>query len=331
MIGGLKGGALVSKIISYDDAIKLAGGKNCTLLLGNGFSIKYFNYKNLLEKADLPAGDPVRILFDRLGTVDFERVVKTLEDASVVERAYGNDVHSDALVVDANRLREALVHAVRGTHPGHREDIEDVIPNCVKFLTPFENVFTMNYDLLLYWVTLGAKKFNDGFGLGTEENGYLGPFKEGAYCNVYNVHGGLHLFQRPDGDVEKRLMGPSGVIDAIAQAITAGKRFPVYVAEGTSLAKLRKIDSIPYLRYCYETLRASSGPFFIYGHSADPNDAHIYDALFRSNIAHLYFCIHQPSAKIADIDGELARYQKRNGSKIGYTFVDSESVHVWDR
>ena len=293
----------MSKIISYDDAIKLAGGKNCTLLLGNGFSIKYFNYKNLLEKADLPAGDPVRILFDRLGTVDFERVVKTLEDASVVERAYGNDVHSDALV----------------------------IPNCVKFLTPFENVFTMNYDLLLYWVTLGAKKFNDGFGLGTEENGYLGPFKEGAYCNVYNVHGGLHLFQRPDGDVEKRLMGPSGVIDAIAQAITAGKRFPVYVAEGTSLAKLRKIDSIPYLRYCYETLRASSGPFFIYGHSADPNDAHIYDTLFRSNIAHLYFCIHQPSAKIADIDGELARYQKRNGSKIGYTFVDSESVHVWGR
>jgi Domain of unknown function (DUF4917) len=153
----------MTKVISYDDAMKQAGGKDCTLLLGNGFSIKYFNYKNLLEKADLKADDPMRVLFDKLGTVDFERVVRALENASVVERAYGDDPHADQLMADANRLREALVRAVRGTHPGHREDIEAMIPSCVDFLTPFDNVFTMNYDLLLYWVILSAKKFNDGF------------------------------------------------------------------------------------------------------------------------------------------------------------------------
>ncbi len=318
-------------ILSYDDAMKQAGGKDCMLLLGNGFSIKYFNYKNLLEKADLKADEPVRVLFDRLDTVDFERVVKALEDAAVVERSYENNVHSDELVVDASRLREALVHAVRGTHPGHREDIEDIIPSCVEFLKPFKNVFTMNYDLLLYWVILGEMNFNDGFGLGVEEDGFLGPFKETAYCNIYNLHGGLHLFRKSDDKVEKRLMGKSGVIDAIAKTITEGRRFPVYVAEGSSSAKLSRINSIPYLKHCYETLKVSTGSFFIYGHSADPNDSHIYDALFRSKIEHLYFCIYQPSADVAEIDGELARYRRRNKSKIDYTFVDSESVRVWDR
>jgi hypothetical protein len=49
----------------------------------------YSSYKTLLEKADLSAEDPLRVLFDRLETVDFERVVGALESASLVEAAYG--------------------------------------------------------------------------------------------------------------------------------------------------------------------------------------------------------------------------------------------------
>ena len=136
--------------------------------------------------------------------------MKTLEDASIVETVYGNDPHSTELLSDANRLREALVQAVRTTHPGHREDIEGVIPSCVEFLAPFGNVFTLNYDLLLYWVILqGGANFSDGFGLGIEANGFLGPFKTEAYCTIFNVHGGLHLFRKPDDDVEKCLIDGS--------------------------------------------------------------------------------------------------------------------------
>jgi hypothetical protein len=106
----------------------------------------------------------------------------------IVETVYGNDPHSTELLADANRLREALVQAARTTHPGHREDIEGVIPSCVEFLAPFGKVFTLNYDLLLYWVILqrGAN-FSDGFGLGVEANGFLGPFKTEAYCTIFNV------------------------------------------------------------------------------------------------------------------------------------------------
>lgn len=319
-------------VISFDDALKAAGGKDCSLLLGNGFSARYFSYRSLLEKADLKLGDPIRALFDRLKTVDFERVVRALEGAFEVEMAYANKEHAGLLAKDADRLREALVHAIRGTHPGHREEIADIVPSCVAFLASFDEVFTLNYDLLLNWVSLSDEAcLTDGFGLGQQRNGFQGPFRTDAYCRVYNLHGGLHLFRNGD-DVEKRIAGSRGVIDAIAQTITAGKRFPLYVAEGTSAAKMQRIKANNYLSHCYEKLGASTGSFFVFGHSADPNDAHIYSALFRSRIKHLYFCIYQPTnEKIKSVSGELARYRERAGSKIDYTFVDAESAHVWDR
>ena len=86
---------------------------------------------------------------------------------------------------------------------------------------------------------------------------------------------------------------------------------------------------MPYLRHCYEKLQESENAFFVYGHSASPNDAHIYDALFKSKIGHLYFCVHQPTANVAEIDGELSRYQKRNESDTAYTLVDAETALVW--
>jgi Domain of unknown function (DUF4917) len=95
---------------------------------------------------------------------------------------------------------------------------------------------------------------------------------------------------------------------------------------------MARIKANDYLSHCYEKLGASAGSFFVFGHSADPNDAHIYQAIFRSKISHLYFCVYQPSDdKIKPIGGELARYKTRAGSDIDFTFVDSESAHVWDR
>jgi hypothetical protein len=43
----------------------------------------------------------------------------------------------------------------------------------------------------------------------------------------------LHLFRTSTDEIEKPLMGGSGIIGAIARTITVDKRFPVYVAEGT--------------------------------------------------------------------------------------------------
>jgi hypothetical protein len=58
----------MATIISFSDAMK-AAGKNASLMIANGFSIKHFRYANLLEKAGLQAGSPLRRLFDVLSTV----------------------------------------------------------------------------------------------------------------------------------------------------------------------------------------------------------------------------------------------------------------------
>jgi len=229
-------------------------------------------------------------------------VVRSLEDSAIVDAAYGRSEHADTLVADAKLVRKALVNAVRDTHPPHRAVIKKVIPNCVEFLIPFKRIFTTNYDLLLYWVILGSERFGDGFYLGKETDGFRGPFQEDRRCNVYNIHGGLHLFLKSNGETEKRLAGEDGGISAIAETITEQDRFPIYVAEGGTEQKQRRIASIPYLNHCYQRLKESSGCFVVYGHSADDSDAHIYNAIFKSDITHLYFCIFDHST-LARLDG----------------------------
>jgi hypothetical protein len=152
------------KLIQFDEAIKRTTGKRRSLLLGNGFSIQYTNYKTLLEKAPLDTADPFRALFRELKTVDFEPVVKALEEAALVEKVYGVTERSAALAKDGMRLRKALVDAVRATHPRHRDEPAEIIPACLEFLSHFTEVFTVSYDLLLNWTVTGSAKFGDGFG-----------------------------------------------------------------------------------------------------------------------------------------------------------------------
>lgn len=315
---------------SFHETMEEIDGTAPSLLIGNGFSIEHFSYKTLLDKSGLDADDPVRALFNALDTVDFERVIGALEHGALVERTYKKEKRVAVLEADAAKLRRALVHAIREVHPGNRDDLACVIPACCTFLKKFETIFTTNYDLLLNWVTLeDTQAFQDGFGLGQEENGFRGPFRRDAHCNIYNLHGGLHLFQTADGDLEKCLRGPDGVIAAIGRTITHDKRLPLYVAESTSFGKLSRIYASPYLRHCYETLCDASGPIFIYGLSAGEKDTHIYEALFKSGMSHLYYCIHQPTAALENVAGELARFKERTGSEVEYSFVDAETVNVW--
>lgn len=137
-------------VISFLDAINATEGEDRALLIGNGFSAQYFNYANLLTEAQLEQDSPIRVLFDRLGTVDFEAVIRALESATIVERAYGNDGHADQLELDAQTVREALVTAVNATHPAHREELEFQYESAGTFLKHFGKVFSLNYDLLLY-------------------------------------------------------------------------------------------------------------------------------------------------------------------------------------
>jgi hypothetical protein len=323
---------MMPEVISFEEAMKrTAQEKHRVLLIGNGFSAQYFSYKDLLEKSDLAADSSARRLFDILGTFDFEAVVRALEAAVSVAQAYGHDTHADKLLADAQMVRQALVNAVNATHPEHREELRTKYASSAAFLAHFSNVFTLNYDLLLYWVNLEKGFLTDGFGLGKRRGNFHGPFDTTARCSLYNLHGGLHLFDNGAGEIMKATNVGSGIIATITDIIVNDKRFPVYVAEGTSPQKMRKINSVAYLRHCYETLRQNSETIFVYGHSANENDAHIYNAIFRSKAKHLYFGVHRPDdTKVNTLDGSLAKYQRTAASKVEYTFFCSQSAKVWE-
>ena len=50
----------------------------------------------------------------------------------------------------------------------------------------FVTVFSLNYDLLLYWVNLEKRLLGDGFGLGAHSGRFIGPFSRAriATCST---------------------------------------------------------------------------------------------------------------------------------------------------
>jgi Domain of unknown function (DUF4917) len=230
----------MADFISFDDALKASKNSAKMVLLGNGFSIAqgggHFLYSHLLEKSGLPMDSPIRRVFAALDTFDFEAVMKALADASTIERAYGDDAKATKFSDDAASVREALIKAIHEVHPKVTFEISDKqCEACASFLENFDNVFTLNYDLLLYWVILKniADHFKDGFGLSGDADGFR-EFVLGAYCNTYYLHGALHFFLGVSRETFKRVRTGSTIIDDIQETIREYSILPLFVSEGTS-------------------------------------------------------------------------------------------------
>jgi len=244
--------------------------------------------------------------------------------------AYGQNQQATQFRTDAIAVRDALIHAVHEVHPGIQFDIpQSQRQACATFINHFTSIFTLNYDLLLYWIILNAagNAHSDGFGLGGTVNGFR-TFTETANCNTYYLHGALHLFLGSQRETRKRVVTTATIINDIADTIRNTGHLPLFVAEGTTIEKMDRINSVPYLRACYDKLRKLSDNLFVFGHSVGENDEHIYDAIFDSTIDRLFFCVHQPQNNWTRIRRRLAAFQERDPS-IEIVYVDSESAHVW--
>jgi hypothetical protein len=318
---------------SFDDALKQSNPVK-SLLVGNGFSIAQaggqFSYASLLDKSGLQPNSAIMNVFTTLHSVDFERVMEALQAAAQIEEAYGNVDRATLFRTDASAVREALIHAVREVHPGISFDIpQEQRDHCGKFLRNFTNVFTINYDLLLYWVILkmGGYVFTDGFGLGGESGGFR-TFSEGGKCNTYYLHGALHLFLGAKRDTLKRIVTTGTIINDISDTIRNRSQLPLFVSEGTSVEKMARINSVPYLRYCYDKLKTLQGSLFIFGHAIAENDYHLYDAIFASDIDKLFVCVYRPDENLQNVKERLAQFRERNG-QIEVDYIDSSKVQIW--
>jgi hypothetical protein len=190
----------------------------------------------------------------------------------------------------------------------------------------------LNYDLLLYWVILkvGGNHFSDGFGLGDTIGGFR-SFNEAAMCNTYYLHGALHLFLGDKRETLKRVVTSGTIINDIAATIRDRSQLPLFVAEGLSVQKMARINSVPYLRYAYDVLATLSGSLFVFGHSLAQNDHHLYDAIFdkkKSKVDKLFFCVHRPNDNLPGLREKMAPFRERNGN-IEVTYIDAATVKAW--
>jgi hypothetical protein len=162
--------------------------------------------------------------------------MRALEDAAQIELAYGDKDKFGKFQADASRVRDALIQAVHAVHPGIQFEISNTQRDaCAIFLKHFDSVFTLNYDLLLYWVIVHAvsDKFRDGFGFGRQVDGFR-EYTRNANPNTYYLHGALHLFLGPQRETRKRVVTNGAIVNDIADTIRKTKQLPLFVAEGSS-------------------------------------------------------------------------------------------------
>lgn len=336
----------MASVIGFAEALAETAGSSRKVLLGNGFSRAcrndIFAYGALFDRADFAALSPaVRAAFDALNTRDFEQVMTAMRRAAVLIRAYGTPIPAlpAQLEADADGLREVLVRAIAESHPAYPGEIPDQSYSaCRRFLSAFETIYTVNYDLLLYWAQMHEDTtiltHDDGFR--TPEDGpaeyVTWDIEKTNSQSTFYLHGGLHFFDTGSSLVKYTWIN-TGVrlIDQIRSALK-GNLFPVFVSEGESDGKVARIRHSDFLSRSYRSFANIGNTLFVYGHSFADNDEHIIRLIGRGKVRSLYVSIFGDPAsddnqRIMRRAESLSAARRKNALKVA--FFDAASAEVW--
>ena len=333
-------------------------GRRINLLLGNGFSIAYdkdiFSY-NALNRFIMDSDDEtVKQVFQVYNTQNFESIMQQLNcmvDVLKILDAPNNLCDKvKTLSVD---LKRKLIDAISAMHPEQVFKVDEAkSKHCADFLRVYIDsegqIFSTDYDLLLYWVLLrnGVENFVDGFGREAEniEDGKLireddiewseliwGKYK--GTQNVHYLHGALPLFDDGKDIIKLEYNGVDYLLDVIKKKIDDGS-YPVFVAAGNSKEKMQHIAHNKYLNYCYERLCQATGSLVVLGFSFGDNDTHIIDAI---NEAGRHGLPGSPNDKLMSVYVGVFSdedYQHMQSIKDKFHFkmecFNARTAHIWE-
>jgi hypothetical protein len=355
------------KIISFQEALKRTNNERRHLFLGNGFSMALFpdifSYVRLLDSADFTSIPEAKSIFRILNTTDFEVVIEALKTSAEVIPAYSTSIGSEIssrMREHSEKIKDILVKVIASNHPSNPSEIEDEkMISCRRFLANFISssfpsafqgkIYSVNYDLLLYWVLMHASSnMDDSQKIKLHvDDGFRAPDEQDAEYVVWDgysdsqsiryFHGGLHLFD--DGkELRKFCWERSGGIPLIAQIRDAlsKNQFPLFISEGNSNDKLKKIrHSHVYLHSALKSFIKITGNLFIYGHSFSDNDDHILDIIPNGKITRLFVGVYgdpesELNKKLIQKAVNLTNKRKNLRNVLTVEFYSAESAHVWD-
>ncbi|MFT4087315.1 MAG: DUF4917 family protein [Gordonia sp. (in: high G+C Gram-positive bacteria)] len=333
---------------SFDEALNDAAARGIEkhVLLGNGFSRAYsgdFSYSTLKDMA-MFGGLSVskESLFEHAGSDDFETVIDNLSETISLLKIYGPE---DKLLLNRLRgdrgiVRRGLVETLASIHPDSARGIPDgSYVTARKFLRNFDKIFTLNYDMLLYWALMrdqvDDQVFRCGDGFGWSENGLVWSRPEPDWKqNVYYLHGAMHFYVQDRRLYKLQNKGGSRMITQLLKNLDSG-RLPQVVTEGSRKDKERRISGSAYLKHCHRTLTSLAGSLFFFGVALSENDGHVLDRISRADgLKCIYVALYgedcdEHSEVRATMEKLVRKRKEIEGPHLDVMFYPAQSVDVW--
>lgn len=329
-------------LLTYKDVESKIGNDKRVLLLGNGFSMAYnkkrFSFTNLFDSAVnkglIDKNSPVYRIFQDFESKDFEEVIKLLESSFLVLDEYEINYDKSKIEQDISNLKEHLVNIITNSHPDKITDInDDEFSNSMNFISFYEKIYTLNYDLLLYWSCIkllekpqGKLKVTDGF-IGNNDNSeeYVCFSNEKhASQTIFYLHGGLHIYDKQSEIIKATYSKTGKTLKEQTLENLKENIYPVFISEGSSENKKAKIIHNAYLNYCYKSLATSGSKkshLVIFGTHLKSNDKHIRDIILKGKFENIYIGLSDVTQKSSFLDFE-------NTSKKIFYF-DYRTAKVW--
>ena len=344
-----------TSLLTYNEVLETIKEQRKYLLLGNGFSMAYnpkrFSFTSLLDNAVerelITKTSPIYKVFKQFDTKDFEEVVKLLETSTKVLKTYGvlSKADEKKILDDSKSLKKYLVDVITNNHPDKITEIsDDEFFNSSSFIKNFEKVYTLNYDLLLYWSCIKLQSFiqeeqikdsildiSDGFYDPHEQTtNYVVFGNDGASQNIYFLHGGLHIFDKKSEIIKNTFSRTDKSLKEQTLENLNKDIYPIFVSEGTSEQKKAKIIHNAYLNHCYKSLSSigtKNSSLVIFGTLLKRNDTHIRKAILKSKVENIYIGVsNEDEAK--EFDDFIEQSSKLKKAKKVY-FYDYRTAKVW--
>jgi hypothetical protein len=332
------------KLKSYDE---ISMGHTDSLILGNGSSIavsKSFSYSSLLN-IGIQKGfvtESMEEIFDFFDTQDIEFVLSHLWYARKINHYLS--IRENKTINSYKEIKEALIKTVLKIHP-KPSDVTDDTDKISIFLQKFKKIFSLNYDLLVYWSLQKANEQNRGNRI--KDCFYRGMFSDDwTYYEeprppvtkstlVFYPHGNLCLLKTQSKFVtEERKIETADqmLLDEIVDKWKEPKNVPLFISEGMSEQKKNSIESSNYLSLVYYSVlpKAGSG-ITIYGWSVGEQDDHILKVLKLAKVRKIAMSVHAPTTPdIEEHCYQIKRRLKDNISQdVKVEFFDAESEGCW--
>lgn len=346
------------KLETFDDvlaSISKNPDRNYHLLLGNGFSMAYdqdiFSYNALHNFITKLEDDDLSTIFSVIKTRNFELIMQHLDNFSVLIDAFGGDTKLQKRVDAARaKLKNSLLNAVKALHPEHVFKVpEEQSEACSKFLKVFRdsggNIYSTNYDLLLYWVLMrnsSIVQHVDGCGRDVENPDEVAQGDEPILSseltwgnnrgtqNTFYLHGALPFFD--DGvAIIKEVYDSDNYLLKKISARMENSEYPIFVTAGDGQQKLKHIMHNRYLTHCYENFCEAEGSVVTFGFHFGEHDGHIIEAINKAakygkkvenRLWSIYIGVYSPEDK-----KHIERIENKFKCKVH--IYDANTAHVW--